>query len=78
MSMLIDPVVSTYCDHACAIARDRFGRTRVERGSAGYGCGVSDPCELIGASRDAEPPDARFYAVGFRICLSRSCNVNAD
>ena len=61
MSMLIDPVVSTYC----------FGRTRVERGSAGYGSG-SDVSPTRGASRDAEPPEARYYAVGFRICLSRS------
>jgi hypothetical protein len=62
MSMLIDPVVSTYC----------FRRTRVERGSAGYGTHVATPDCPSGASRDAEPPEARFYAVGFRICLSRS------
>jgi len=62
MSVLIDPVVSTYC----------FRRTRVERGSAGYGSYGADAGDSSGASRDAEPPDARFYAVGFRICLSRS------
>jgi hypothetical protein len=64
MSMLIDPVVSTYC----------FRRPRVERGSAGYG-GVGfgvGPADSSGASRDSEPPEARYYAVGFRICLSRS------
>jgi hypothetical protein len=62
MSMLIDPVVSKqFCR-----------RTRVERGSAGYGSYGADSGDSSGASRDAEPPDARFYAVGFRICLSRS------
>ena len=59
MSMLIDPVVSKQFSR----------RTRVERGGAGYGHALSEP---DGASRDAEPPEARFYAVGFRICLSRS------
>ena len=65
MSMLIDPVVSKQFSR----------RTRVERGGAGYGgdTGCTD-----GASRDAEPPESRYYAVGFRICLSRSCNVSAD
>jgi len=59
MSMLIDPVVSMqFCR-----------RTRVERGGAGSG---GDFGGTDGASRDAEPPEARFYAVGFRICLSRS------
>ena len=62
MSVLIDPVVSTYC----------FRQPRVERGSAGYGISVADADCPSGASRDAEPPEARFYAVGFRICLSRS------
>jgi hypothetical protein len=62
MSMLIDPVVSKqFC-----------GRTRVERGSAGYSSYAAARGHLHGASRDAEPPEARFYAVGFRICLSRS------
>ena len=64
MSMLIDPVVSKQFSR----------RTRVERGGAGYGCDN----DRDGASRDAEPPDSRYYAVGFRICLSRSCNVSAD
>ena len=60
MSMLIDPVVSTYC----------FSRTRCERGSADFELGAFT--DAVGASRDAEPPEARFYAVGVRICLSRS------
>jgi len=59
MSMLIDPVVSKQFSR----------RTRVERGGAGYG---GDFGGTDGASRDAEPPDSRYYAVGFRICLSRS------
>jgi hypothetical protein len=46
--------------------------TRVERGSAGYGSYGADSGDSIGARRDAEPPDARFCVVGFRICLSRS------
>jgi hypothetical protein len=65
MSVLIDPVVSMqFCR-----------RMRVERGGASS-CGWRGGTD--GASRDAEPPEARFYAVGFRICLSRSCNVSAD
>jgi formylglycine-generating enzyme required for sulfatase activity len=59
MSVLIDPVVS----------KQFSSRVRVERGSA---CSGSDSGDSRGASRDAEPPEARFYAVGFRICLSRS------
>ena len=62
MSVLIDPVVSKQFSR----------RTRVERGSAGYGSYGCESDDAAGASRDAEPPEARFYAVGFRICLSRS------
>jgi hypothetical protein len=62
MSVLIDPVAS----------KQFSSRARVERGSAGYGICVADADCPSGASRDAEPPEARFYAVGFRICLSRS------
>jgi hypothetical protein len=68
MSMLIDPVMTMQFSR----------RTRVERGSAGFaGCGRLTSGST-GASRDADPPEEGFYAVGFRICLSRSCNVNAD
>jgi len=66
MSMLIDPVVSMQFSR----------RPRVQRVCAGYGSYGGDAGEA--RYRCAEPPDARFYAVGFRICLSRSCNVNAD
>jgi len=59
MSVLIDPVVSKQFSR----------RMRAERGGAGSG---GDTGGTDGASRDAEPPEARFYAVGFRICLSRS------
>jgi hypothetical protein len=69
MSMLIDPVMTMQFSR----------RPRVERGSAGFaGCGRSGGEVRNGASRDADPPGEGFYAVGFRICLSRSCNVNAD
>jgi hypothetical protein len=73
MSMLIDPVVSTYCDRACATARVVTSRrTRVLRGWAHCSYGA-DSGDNSGASREAAPPDARFNpAEGFRICLSRS------
>jgi hypothetical protein len=36
------------------------------------------PREYKAADTFSECPDVSFSTLGFRICLSRSCNVNAD